>query len=199
VVHYTCGLQQRLSNVHGGNGLDLDGHEFALTPQGTALVTIFHGVPFDLSSIGGPKDGIVVDGIVQEIDVATGRVLFEWHSLDHVPLDESYLPVSLNPDSYDYFHINAVNLDSDGDLLISGRHTSTVYKVDRQTGGFSGASAASTPTSRWGRASDSPGSTTHFPPERTRSGSSTTRTTDSPADASCRSRASSGSTLMSPR
>ncbi len=123
-----------IATVHAGNGLDLDGHEFALTPQGTALVTIFHGVPFDLSSIGGPKDGIVVDGIVQEVDVATGRVLFEWHSLDHVPLDESYLPVSLDPDFYDYFHINAVNLDSDGNLLISGRHTSTVYKVDRQTG-----------------------------------------------------------------
>jgi hypothetical protein len=123
-----------IATVHAGNGLDLDGHEFALTPQGTALITIYHEVPFDLSSIGGPKDGIVVDGIVQEIDVATGRLLFEWHSLDHVPLDESYLPVSLDPDSYDYFHINAVNLDSDGNLLISGRHTSTVYKVDRHTG-----------------------------------------------------------------
>ena len=123
-----------VATVHAGNGLDLDGHEFALTPQGTALITIFHGVPFDLSSIGGPKDGTVVDGIVQEIDVATGRVLFEWHSLDHVPLDESYLPVNSDPDSYDYFHINAVNLDSDGNLLISGRHTWTVYKVDRQSG-----------------------------------------------------------------
>jgi outer membrane protein assembly factor BamB len=123
-----------VATVHAGNGLDLDGHEFALTPQGTALVTIFHGVPFDLSSIGGPKDGIVVDGIVQQIDVATGRVLFEWHSLEHVPLDESYLPVNSDPDSYDYFHINAVNLDSDGNLLISGRHTWTIYKVDRQTG-----------------------------------------------------------------
>src|SRR5256714_11134681 len=78
-----------VASVHAGNGLDLDGHEFALTPQRTGLVTIFRGVPIDLSSIGGPKDGIVVDGIVQEIDVATGRVLFEWHSLDHVPLDES--------------------------------------------------------------------------------------------------------------
>jgi Arylsulfotransferase (ASST) len=123
-----------VATVHAGNGLDLDGHEFALTPQGTALVTIFHGVPFDLSSIGGPKDGIVVDGIVQEIDVATGRVLFEWHSLENVPLNESYLPVNSDPDSYDYFHINAVNLDSDGNLLISGRHTWTIYKVDRQTG-----------------------------------------------------------------
>jgi hypothetical protein len=122
-----------VATVQAGNGLDLDGHEFALTPQGTALVTIFHGVPLDLSSIGGPKDGIVVDGIVQEIEVATGRVLFEWHSLDHVPLAESYAPVRKD-DAYDYFHINAVNVDTDGNLLISGRHTWTIYKVDRHTG-----------------------------------------------------------------
>ena len=122
-----------IATVHAGNGLDADGHEFALTPQGTALITIYHEVPYDLSSVGGPKDGTVVDGIVQEIDVATGRVLFEWHSLDHVPLAESYAPVTRN-DAYDYFHINAVNLDNDGNLLISGRHTWTVYKVDRHTG-----------------------------------------------------------------
>jgi len=122
-----------IATVHAGNGLDADGHEFVLTPQGTALVTIYHGVPYDLSSLGGPKNGTVLEGVVQEIDVATGRVIFEWHSLDHVPLAESYAPVP--PDEpYDYFHINAVNLDNDGNLLISGRHTWTVYKVDRQTG-----------------------------------------------------------------
>ena len=122
-----------IATVHGGNGLDAGGHEFVLTPQGTALVTIYHGVPYDLSSLGGPKNGTVLEGVVQEIDIATGRVIFEWHSLDHVPLDESYAPVP--PDEpYDYFHINAVNLDNDGNLLISGRATWTVYKVDRQTG-----------------------------------------------------------------
>jgi hypothetical protein len=122
-----------IATVHAGNGLDADGHEFVLTPQGTALVTIAHEVPYDLSAIGGPKDGSVIEGVVQEIDVATGRVLFEWHSLDHVPLDESHLPLSADL-PYDYFHINAVNLDNDGNLLISGRHTWTVYKVDRRTG-----------------------------------------------------------------
>jgi len=122
-----------IATVHGGNGLDAGGHEFVLTPQGTALVTIYHGVPYDLSSLGGPKNGTVLEGVVQEIDIATGRVISEWHSLDHVPLDESYAPVP--PDEpYDYFHINAVNLDNDGNLLISGRATWTVYKVDRQTG-----------------------------------------------------------------
>ncbi len=131
-VDYVVDSSYRVSrSVHAGNGLEADGHEFVLTPEGTALITIYRSVPYDLSSVGGPKDGKVIDAVVQEIDVDTGRVLFEWHSLDHVPLAESYEPVS---SSYDYFHINAVNLDNDGNLLISGRHTWTVYKVDRHTG-----------------------------------------------------------------
>jgi Arylsulfotransferase (ASST) len=122
-----------VATVRAGNGLQADMHEFLLTPQGTALVTISNPVPYDLSSLGGPNDGMVIDGVVEEIDVATGRVLFEWHSLDHVPVAESHSPVPQD-EPYDYFHLNAVNLDDDGNLLISGRHTWTVYKVDRHTG-----------------------------------------------------------------
>src|SRR6266542_1348901 len=95
----------------------------------------YHAVPYDLSSVGGPVDGKVFDGIVQEIDVATGRVLFEWHSLDHVPLTDSYQPLPSSPGApWDYFHINSINLDSDQNLLISARHTWAIYKIDRRTG-----------------------------------------------------------------
>jgi arylsulfotransferase ASST len=131
-VDYIADTSYRvIATVHAGNGLDADGHEFALTPQGTALITIEHQIPHDLSPLGGPKDGSVIDGVVQEIDVATGRVLFEWHSVDRVPLDESHRPVA---SPYDYFHLNAVSVDSDGNLLISSRNTWTVYKVDRRSG-----------------------------------------------------------------
>jgi hypothetical protein len=122
-----------IATVRAGNGLDADGHEFTLTPQGTALVTIYRAVPYDLSGLGGPANGTVFEAVVQEIDVATGRVVFEWHSLDHVLPDESYEPVPQS-DVYDYFHVNSVSLDNDGNLLISGRHSWTIYKVDRQTG-----------------------------------------------------------------
>ena len=125
----------QVATVNAGNGLKADQHEFALTPQGTALITIYNQVPYDLSSVGGPVNGQVLDGVVQEIDVATGKVVFEWHSLDHVPLADSYQPLPASPSTpYDYFHVNSVNLDTDGNLLISARHTSTVYKVDHQTG-----------------------------------------------------------------
>ena len=124
-----------IAHVRAGNGYYADQHSFVLTPQDTALITVYHEERRDLSSVGGSPDGKVYDGIVQEIDVASGRVLFEWHSLDHVPLDESYQRVQTDPDRpYDYFHVNSVNLDNDGNLLISSRHTWTVYKVDRNSG-----------------------------------------------------------------
>jgi hypothetical protein len=73
----------------------------------------------------------VLDSIVQEIDVKTGAVLFEWHSLDHVPLTDTYSPVL---DPFDYFHVNSIDVDLDGNFLISARNTSAVYKLDRSTG-----------------------------------------------------------------
>jgi hypothetical protein len=79
-----------VATVSAGHGYAADTHEFRLTPYGTALITIYSQVKRDLSSVGGPADGSVFDGIIQEIDVATGAVLFEWHSLDHVGLDESH-------------------------------------------------------------------------------------------------------------
>ena len=80
-----------VATVHAGNGLNADEHEFQLTPQGTALITVYAIVQDDLSSVGGPVNGTVLEGCAQEIDVATGAVLLEWHSLDHVALAESYI------------------------------------------------------------------------------------------------------------
>jgi hypothetical protein len=125
---------QVVATVRAGNGYNADSHEFRLTPYGTALVTIYHPVPYDLSPYGGPKDGTIVDGIAQEIDVATGRVVFEWHSLDHVGVDESHAPVPTTNTPYDYFHINAVNLDLDGNLIVSSRAAWTIYKLDHRSG-----------------------------------------------------------------
>jgi len=114
--------------VQAGNGLRGDLHEFVITPRDTALLTSYVVRQADLSSVGGSRTGTIQDAIFQELDLASGRVLMEWHSLDHIPLSESYSPVSAD---WDYFHINSVALDDDGGLLISARSTHTVYKIDR--------------------------------------------------------------------
>jgi hypothetical protein len=120
-----------VARVNAGNGFQADVHEFLLTPKGTALLTIFNTVQADLSAVGGPSSGKVLDSIIQEVDVKSGRVLFEWHSLDHVPLTDTYSPVL---DPFDYFHINSIDVDLDGSLLVSARNTSALYKLDRASG-----------------------------------------------------------------
>jgi Arylsulfotransferase (ASST) len=72
---------------------------------------------------------------VQEIDIRTGQVLFQWNSADHVPYSDSETPLPASPSTpWDWFHINAVHLGWDGSLLIDGRDTWTTYDVNRRTG-----------------------------------------------------------------
>jgi hypothetical protein len=127
-----------IAHVRAGNGLQADLHELQLTTQGTALITAYRPVLCDLSSIGGLAYGGVVDGTLQEIDVRTGLVMYEWTSLDHVALEDSYepaLPLTTGTGvPFDYFHINSVSLDRDGSLLISSRNTWALYKLNASTG-----------------------------------------------------------------
>ncbi len=119
-----------------GNGLTGgDLHEFLLTQEGTALVGCYHPVRWDLSSVGGPQNGTVLDAVVQEMDLETGRVLFEWHSLDDIAVDESYTDAPEEADAaYDYIHYNSAGITPDGDVIVSGRHTHAIYTIDRDTG-----------------------------------------------------------------
>jgi Arylsulfotransferase (ASST) len=125
---------QQLAVVHAANGPDADLHEFQLTPQGTALIAATYQVFWNTSSVHGPKRQNVTDGVVQEIDIRTGLVLFQWDSLDHVPLTDSYTHVPQRRAPFDYFHLNSISVDNDGNLVVSGRDTWAAYKVDRRTG-----------------------------------------------------------------
>jgi Arylsulfotransferase (ASST) len=127
---------REVRRVRPGNGHTGDLHEFLITPGDTALLVAYAPETADLSPIGGPEDGPVWGGVVQEVDIASGEVLFEWRSLDHVDIEESYahFPPD-NPDfRYDYFHVNSIDVDHDDNLLVCARNTWAVYKIDRKTG-----------------------------------------------------------------
>ena len=130
---------REIATVTAGNGLTGDIHEFLITERDTALILIYNRLPRDLSELGGPVEGSIWEGIVQELDIASGRVLFEWRSAAHVDVEESYADVpraerGADADAYDYFHVNSVAEDDDGDLLLSARNTHAIYKVSRASG-----------------------------------------------------------------
>ena len=126
-----------LAHLKAADGLDGDLHEFQLTPRGTAFISVYETVPRDLTAVGGPRQGFVYDSIVQEIDLDSGKPVFEWHSLDHVPLEES-LQAHEEPAQHaskkrplDYFHVNSVADAPGGGILVSARNTSALYLVAR--------------------------------------------------------------------
>jgi Arylsulfotransferase (ASST) len=125
-----------IATVSAGQGLAADLHEFVISPQDTALITAYKPVAANLSRLGGPAKGVAYSGVVQEIDIASGRVLFEWSSIDHVPVTDTVTPFTGGTSKvpFDYFHINSISIAPDGTLLVSARNTSTVYKIARPSG-----------------------------------------------------------------
>ncbi len=124
-VHVVADASYReIARLPAGHGMPSDLHELLLTDRGTALVT-------SLEVRHRSAEGLTLGGVVQELEVPSARVLFEWRSLDHVAVAESYAPVGY---PWDYFHVNSIDVDADDNLLVSARNTSAVYKVHRRTG-----------------------------------------------------------------
>ncbi|NHU85109.1 ArsR family transcriptional regulator [Kocuria sp. JC486] len=138
---------QEITQVTTGGSLGAgkaDFHDSTITDRGTMLLMAYVPTRVDLSKVGGPKDGWAMDGVIQEVDIATGEVLFEWSAMDHVPLtdtEKDFAKAKSEKEKtgteelpFDYFHINSVREDDDGSLLVSARNTHAVYRLDRETG-----------------------------------------------------------------
>jgi hypothetical protein len=124
-----------IKRFHAGNGYTSDPHEFTMAGPTTAFVNGFRTVVMDLRKFGGLKRTPVMDNVAQEIDLKTGLVMWEWHSLGNVRINETYMPIPRKiTRPFDYFHLNSIERDSDGNMLLSARHTRALYKVNRRTG-----------------------------------------------------------------
>jgi hypothetical protein len=124
---------REVARFSAARGLHADLHEFQITPWNTALVNSNEVRPWDLRPVGGGVRGHVVGGVVQELALPSGRLLWEWHSLDHVAITETEITAQPGP-RFDYFHINSIDVAPDGHLIVSGRNTWAAYKIDRRSG-----------------------------------------------------------------
>ena len=122
-----------VARVRAGNGYITGDHEFQITPHGTALITASTNKPANLTSIRGPRNGTVIDNVIQEVNIATGRVLWQWDPDRHLSWSASYED---RPGSapWDFTHMNSVQQLPDGNLLVSVRNTWAVYEISKRTG-----------------------------------------------------------------
>jgi len=116
---------RELARFSAARGMRSDLHEFQISSHDTALVTSNEVKPW--------RRGTVVGGVVQELALPSGRLLWEWHSLDHVPVEETAITARPGP-RFDYFHINSIDVAPDGELVVSARNTWAAYKISRRSG-----------------------------------------------------------------
>ncbi len=133
---------QKVAAVRAGNGYSADLHEFRLTPEGTAWIDIFDPIDMNLSSVGGRTDGVLTDSVIEEVDVKTGLVMWQWHALGHIAISESHnpaptsqLPVGLRAHQLDLPTGEPAGANQPGEVLLSSRNTWTLYDVDIDSGG----------------------------------------------------------------
>ncbi|KAL1849405.1 hypothetical protein Daus18300_013287 [Diaporthe australafricana] len=126
-----------------------DMHEFQITSDNTAVVVTTNPIPYDLRSVGGPENGWLENCYVQELDIETGELLFQWSSIDHFtpnmtmePQDNCFIDPKARfagcgdekESAFDYYHLNSVEKDSQGNFLISARNIWGVSYIDGKNG-----------------------------------------------------------------
>jgi Arylsulfotransferase (ASST) len=125
---------QAVARVSGGNGLQADLHDFQIVPHDISYTTAFNAIRCNLSSVDGASNGVILDTAVQEIDMKTGLVRWEWHSIDHVGASESETPAPKTATPWDWFHINSIDPQPDGNLFVSARSTWAGYQLEGGSG-----------------------------------------------------------------
>ncbi|KAF7188537.1 hypothetical protein HII31_10199 [Pseudocercospora fuligena] len=128
---------QEVSRVHQVGFKLLDVHEFTVLPDGkSALISTTYPKEVIATEIGQAERAILVYGF-QEVDMKTGELIFDWDPLENgIMLNESCDATGMKGDIgwWDYFHLNSVDKFANGDYLISGRHTSTIYRISKDDG-----------------------------------------------------------------
>ncbi|GJM40112.1 MAG: hypothetical protein DHS20C20_03940 [Ardenticatenaceae bacterium] len=122
-----------VDTIAAGNGYDTDLHELLITEEEHAILMIYDPQPVDMSKIipGGDPNAIVIGLVLQELD-ENDNVIFEWRSWDHFEITDA--TVDISGANVDYAHGNSIDIDDDGNWIISSRHMDEVTKINRQTG-----------------------------------------------------------------
>ncbi|MFC2170888.1 arylsulfotransferase family protein [Calditrichota bacterium] len=129
-----------IDSIKPANGFPLDHHEFLAfgTGEDRRYWLIGHDErQIDMSELveNGNPDAVVIGKAIQELD-SNGDVVWEWLSLDHtdeIPITDAAECCDLTSDNIDYLHTNAIEIDIEGNVLLSNRNLSEITKINYET------------------------------------------------------------------
>ncbi|KAL6914364.1 hypothetical protein FSHL1_012037 [Fusarium sambucinum] len=125
-------------SVRDLGAVEADIHDFEFTTQGTALLTAYQDVRYNLTVLGGDIDGWLSDSIFQEVDLDTDRVFNVWRSFTHVNLTDTMIDYDpektyMGGHGFDWFHIDSVFKTSENHYLVSSRGLSAIILLHADT------------------------------------------------------------------
>ncbi|HTU87613.1 MAG TPA: MFS transporter [Solirubrobacteraceae bacterium] len=124
---------QPVATLKATDGWVITLHELVIRGH-YAWVTANKDIPMNLSKWGGAYNGALTDSAVQEYDLNTGKLVYSWDALDHIPLSDSRASLPTNGFPWDAYHVNSINVPGDGTFVVSMRDVWAVYKVNIATG-----------------------------------------------------------------
>lgn len=107
-------LKYSVTPLGAFSGRLADQHECHFTEEGTALISVYEKIPYDLTPVGGARDGTLLDSLFQEIDPRTGELICQWRASEHYWIEDSVFKLMSEPDVPDFYHINSVEKVSYG-------------------------------------------------------------------------------------
>ncbi len=122
------------------SGVPLDLHELRYLPNGDYLMIadpVRTGVDLTgLGTFGANED--IMGCVIQEVD-PTGAKVWQWDAWDHFdPVKDTRFPTLAGTRNgvqvVDVFHCNSIDVDEDGDLLVSARHMDSVFMISKASG-----------------------------------------------------------------
>ncbi len=126
-----------IDSFHATNGYSSDEHGIQILENGNYLLMGRREDQVDMSLyvVGGRANATVRETCIQEF-TANHELIFQWAAWDYFDIRDTYVPGEneLTGGYIRFPHMNAVDIDSDGHILLSSRHHSEVTKINRQTG-----------------------------------------------------------------
>ena len=117
-----------------GNDETTDVHDLRLLPNGHFVLLTNDTLTEDLSHVvsNGSTDAKLLGNSIQELD-QNRNVVFTWRGLDHFNVEDARL-VDLEAQTIDMEHSNSIDIDTDGNFILSSRTLDEVTKINRTTG-----------------------------------------------------------------
>jgi hypothetical protein len=133
--HYALNQSYEIVDSFSCDGYITDEHELFMLPNGHSFLLGTSLRVMDLSGIvdGGSPEASIQDMLIQEQD-ENHNVVFQWNTSEHFEVTDCSSNATLLKPVVDYAHCNSIDVDAEGNLLLSSRHMDEITKINYATG-----------------------------------------------------------------